>query len=319
MATTWSVDMSKDRLVDGPDGDELERHGQLFDLDATAPGARRLFDAKNDPKVPQRYSPHPFIPFMTLSSRDFRPVTDSPTKVDVTLNYKPFGLFGITDPQPGDEQTPRLTVDSSVQQVDTQFFINDSGAKEQIKLRHTFQNIVFDTDKVRVPRLGDAYRGGVIVESPIYARIPNTHAFFPSEAEPNARNFVLAPDIECEQVGTVSTPLAMEHVFFERIEDRDPHAKARQFDGKTNRSPVFGDAKHFWLCVAIRGSTTDGAQTFTVSYEFARNPDTWNATAVYIDPDAGGPVPGASVENGDLKTGLRITGDIEFEDLNLRI
>jgi len=70
-----------------------------------------------------------------------------------------------------------------------------------------------------------------------------------------------------------------------------PAAKANAYVGKINASTWEGGASRTWLCIAIRYRSDDGGQTYQVSYNFQRRPDTWDTEAEFIDPYTGRPPP----------------------------
>lgn len=316
MTTTWVVDETKDTLIDGPEGIELSRHGKLSGLDTTRPASIRLHDAGADPKVPGRLSRHPTIPFIVLASRRIRVFPNKASMAEVELVYKLPGIPGVTDPAPSSSPLGRLTIENSIQDVPTQFMLDANGNPKQIILKKTFRGHVFDANKVKIPRKGDAYHGGIVVNQPEYVAVPTPEGPLPPGLE-NERLLKTA-EIMCEQSGTVSFPLVSEHITFERIEKKDPKSKGRKYNGKLNRTSVFGDPPHHWMAL-ITGSTEDGGASYTVRYDFMNNPDSFNPTLTYNDPEIGGSIPDSDEAEGSIIKNARIVKDIEFKNLDLRI
>lgn len=320
MATTWTVDEPADEFIDGPDGVELHRNGKLVNVETSGPGPRRIWDAARDTKVPARGAGHPYIPGMVVASVSVRMIDTS--NAHVSIVYKLFGIPGVTDPAPTNIPLGRVSVDTSTQLLDTPFYrVNEGGreVKKQITLKHKFKDVLFNVGinpgAVKKPVKGDVYRGGVVINDPAYRKIESPSDFPPGSEQGDS--WVKAPFIECEQVGTVSAPVTFVHVGYERIEAQNPQDKSRRYVGKVNKTPVFGDPPHFWLCSAIRGATEDGGQSYTVNYEFSYNPDSWDATVVYHDTDTDSPV--VDPKDGVGLRTLRVTGEADFLRLDLRV
>ena len=87
------------------------------------------------------------------------------------------------------------------------------------------------------------------------------------------------------QGGSVEYPLVMETVRYMRREPRDPRDKNKLYVGHMNSPGVFGDPPDMWLCTRLDGVSDDGGATSNVTYEFQRNPDSWNPYIAPTDPE----------------------------------
>lgn len=95
------------------------------------------------------------------------------------------------------------------------------------------------------------------------------------------------PALGKEQSGSVEFQQPMETVRYMRREARSPQWKARLYVGTINQTGVFDDAPHYWMCTRLDGVSDDGGATFNVTYEFQRNPDTWDPVVIATDPETG--------------------------------
>ncbi len=123
------------------------------------------------------------------------------------------------------------------------------------------------------------------------------------------------------QGGSVEYPLSMETVRYMRREPHNPQAKSRQFKRHINSTGVFGDAPHYWMCTRLDGVSDDGGATFNVTYEFQRNPDTWDPYIAPTDPKTGNPraPTAADLTLPDSARTIRILPEADFWDLNLTL
>lgn len=147
-----------------------------------------------------------------------------------------------------------------------------------------------------------------------YTRHPPTGASGPSQPLPL-------------QPGNVEYQLPMMVFRFARREPADAYVgdAARDYVGTINSVAVFGETGvHYWMCTRIDGVSDDGGKTYNVTYEFQRNPDTWNPVVIYVDPNTQLPVtdaetlpPGLNVVNGIGR--FRIYRATDFNGLGLNI
>lgn len=93
-----------------------------------------------------------------------------------------------------------------------------------------------------------------------------------------------------------------------------PWVLANQMIGRLNNAPFSGQAIHEWMCVGATWRIADNdiaANRYFMSFEFQHNPDTWNPTVVFIDPETGKP-PKDLVQGVGFKT-IRRNPEINFE------
>lgn len=136
----------------------------------------------------------------------------------------------------------------------------------------------------------------------------------PPEGEPG-------PPARIEQAGSVEYMLPMETVRYTRREPNDPQAKARLYVGRINSTNVFGDAPHMWLCSHLGGPSDDGGVSYNVTYDFQKNPDSWDPTVVPTDPETGQPrvLSDDDIASGEAVRQVRVLPEADFWDLNLTV
>jgi len=123
-----------------------------------------------------------------------------------------------------------------------------------------------------------------------------------------------------EQGGTASAMVPQVTLSARRTEAQAPDDKAASYVGRVSAagwrlSPGVAGA---WLCTSIVGSSSDGMQTWDVSYTFQRDEDAehpWWTQIVYTDPQTGRPPADVTVGNGIEWYRLYATAD--FNALNL--
>lgn len=127
-----------------------------------------------------------------------------------------------------------------------------------------------------------------------------------------------APDgvQEVEQVGIVTKQVPLIVARFSRQETDLPLAKILKFQGKVNASNFGGGKKRTWLCTDISTNSEDNGQTFSISYEFTYNSDTWDPLVVFIDPDSDRP-PTDVLSQSDAAKRFKIYETANFNALNL--
>lgn len=294
--------------------------GHLFSIrvdgiSATAPKKRKLLDAISATGVPRMREAHPYIEDFIVRSREVVFEESSPTSAVVRIIYDhvsnvKFG-FGIV---PG-LIPPVISVDSTVQEVQTEKDVKGN----PIVLKHTFVDILFDMNKVKIPHKGDAYRGGVVEVEPNYSFIFGVGGL-PGLNEQGEKE-AFASEIIVSQKGTVSMQLPFHTVTYTRMESGSPGSKSRRFTGTINSRPIFGDPKHFWLCTKIGGTSQDEGATYQVTYEFQRHPEGWDPDVVFIDGETGKPLVGSSIdelkEEGALLENLQVIPEADFRRLNI--
>lgn len=118
-------------------------------------------------------------------------------------------------------------------------------------------------------------------------------------------------------VGTVEKQVPQVALSLQRREARSPLEKAIRFVGKLNRGRFYDGDQWTWLCTGIQGQSDDGGDTYTVTYEFAYNPETWDPTVVYIDPETDAPPVDPIPTEGNGLVVVPVYNDDDFGVLNL--
>jgi hypothetical protein len=97
------------------------------------------------------------------------------------------------------------------------------------------------------------------------------------------------PGAEIIQSASVRFQQAVTVIKASRREPNHPGAKARVYVGTMNATPFEsgGDPARYWLCTLILGVSDNGGQSYTVAYEFQRNPATWDSVVAYVDDETG--------------------------------
>ena len=100
-----------------------------------------------------------------------------------------------------------------------------------------------------------------------------------------------------------------------------PDQTARLFVGKVNSVHLGSDPPLSWMCTRIDGVSSDGGETYRVTFEFQYNSRLWMFTGEWIDPDTGLPVPKNKYntdENAPLeKRFFEVYDQIDFHVLGL--
>lgn len=296
MATIVSNLLKGERIREDDEGGGATVIYHVEGLSASLPKDNKLFTAVDLPGIPKLLDPHPRNPNFAVQARDAIPVEDSPEQADIEITYRAlanvkFG-YGII---PG-VRPPVISVGSTLRTVET----NKSVTGEQFLIRHWFRNQTFNVKSGEVlPAEGDAFRGGVVIEL--------------ASMSTDTATGIVTMDINVEQAGVITIQVPFTTVSYSRAERGSPGSKAKLYVGKINKDRAFGDPPHFWLCTRIDGNSRDGGSIYDVVYEFQRNPDTWNPDLAFFDPELGGMIPGAAIENA------RIYHDISFRRLNLGV
>lgn len=121
------------------------------------------------------------------------------------------------------------------------------------------------------------------------------------------------------QAGVVNVQVPQYKVRFQRKENDSPELKAKNNVGKVNSVQFLGVPEKKVLCTSITGTSNDGGETYSVSYEFQVNLDDngWTVGVVYIDRETGLPLKGANVDDGTKKV-VDVYQEVDFNALNLQ-
>jgi len=94
------------------------------------------------------------------------------------------------------------------------------------------------------------------------------------------------------QGGTCTVLLPQHSIIKSRREFYNPSSIAKEYLGAVNSGPWSLDmtaAARTWLCTGIVGRSSDGERTYSVTYSFQYNADTWDLVARFLDPNTGKP------------------------------
>jgi hypothetical protein len=121
-----------------------------------------------------------------------------------------------------------------------------------------------------------------------------------------------------DQTGTVDIQVPESVLTFTRREASSPRSKARTYVGKVNSVALAsGDyAIGTLLCLGIEGESTDGGESYNVTYRFQYRPGTWAATVVYIDPETDRPHEEVVFPSTGVVT-VDVYDEVAFGPLNL--
>jgi hypothetical protein len=99
-------------------------------------------------------------------------------------------------------------------------------------------------------------------------------------------------------------------------ETRHPELIAAAIAGKVNRVTWYGGAARTWLCTGVSITPQDEDSTppkFTIVYTFQKNPQTWDAVALYTDDETGEP-PEGIIDGPQLgRYSVQVHEDVNFE------
>jgi hypothetical protein len=241
--------------------------------------------------------PFPGIDTLLVRRRYVRPMPSSGSDFQVVIEYgfPEIDSTTVFDNPPGDDQPPRLEYDTAT--------------------------VIKRTNK-GIPTVD--FPDG----QPVQIR-----DYLPLEYNDAGQPTGLASEFAPPQGGMVDVPVPISVFRFHRREypvdsrGRTIRQKCKSFVGRGNKTTIDGDPPRTWLCSRIGAHSDDRWQTVNVSYEFQYNPDSWDATVVYIDPKTGQPgdgigsifLPGGG---GDLLNGIKtfqVIREAEFNDLDLYI
>jgi len=119
------------------------------------------------------------------------------------------------------------------------------------------------------------------------------------------------------QVGDVEIQVPQTVITFERLESESPLTKASTYAGKVNSVDVGSFTARTLLCLGIEGISVDGGYKWNVSYRFQYNPNTWDATCIYIDPETDRPHADIDIATLDGVTIATIYQEVSFSGLDL--
>lgn len=133
-------------------------------------------------------------------------------------------------------------------------------------------------------------------------------------------SLVTSAGVNRDQVGEVDIQIPQSVVQFQRRESGTPLTKSIEYTGAVNSLSV-GQTRFFaertLLCTAIEGQSDDNGRTFTVTYQFQYEPNTWDATLVFQDTETDRAHPDVNLANSNGIKVERVYRERDFRKLNL--
>jgi len=104
---------------------------------------------------------------------------------------------------------------------------------------------------------------------------------FPPEEDPEgtSKPKKVVPTATREQAILVAT--------LSRLESEPPLTKAVNFVEHTNKRTFLGTGARTWLCTSITGVSSDGGETYQVTYTFEYRSETWDVKLAWADQETG--------------------------------
>ena len=266
---TWDT-VEGAELSDTTTGVTATRTGLVTGLGSTA---EALAVALLAPGIPRRGDPYPGASLTFATKITVRPAAKSPDMIEVRADYgQPEAAGGATWVLPLEPEPPQIEVSTVVVPVKTEKDIDGN----QITVTHAFTYPADEMPQVVLPddstetrdiAVGDVYRGGVVTAVDTTKRI-----------------------LSVTQTGSVQTWEPQTVVRLRRREHKPPGKKSKAFVGRLNAGNVFGDPPRMWRCTEISGASSDGGETYAVTYGFQRLGDKADPVVVFQDPETGAPV-----------------------------
>ena len=134
-------------------------------------------------------------------------------------------------------------------------------------------------------------------------------------------------DQPVSQNGMVSKLVPETTLTYTRFESTSPGAKSLEYSGTVNSGdfdPVGTAAARTWLCTSISGkrvrkpSSSGITEQWQTTYTFQYRADTWDQTALYIDPTTSRPIPEGEIQSDDeVEVVVQVYEEKDFDLLNL--
>lgn len=140
-----------------------------------------------------------------------------------------------------------------------------------------------------------------------------------TEVDNTGAQIVVTLTDQPNQTGSVDIQVPETVLTFTRREPSSPLSKALTNVGKVNSTSLGGGdfAAGTLLCLGIEGETTDGGESYNVTYRFQYRPGTWVATVVYIDPETDRPHEDVVISTDTGVVYAEIYEEVNFTSLNL--
>ncbi len=205
----------------------------------------KIYNALIDPGIPQLYELHPTIAFIQCYRRRGRALDSGIVEVDCEYQLIPADDAAVA----GGEVT--LEVGTTLQATTTE--------------RDHQGNQIFTTHTTNI---GVSAAGDRVVFDPKH----------------NINDWTSIETRKEHQVGQVAYFKPMTVLRYSRLEAGNPRVKSRSYVGTINKTPLFGDPKHYWLCSRLSGQRQVSG-LYRVNYEFQRNIDGWDALIIHTQED----------------------------------
>lgn len=133
---------------------------------------------------------------------------------------------------------------------------------------------------------------------------------FPPDEDPNgvAGPKKIVPTATREQAILVAT--------LSRLESKPPLEKSKAFTEHLNKRTFLGSGPRTWLCTSITGVSSDGGQTYQVTYVFEFSQDKWDTTLAWRDEETGAIPDDVDTQPEALKA-FQLQPTANFQDLDL--
>lgn len=127
----------------------------------------------------------------------------------------------------------------------------------------------------------------------------------------------LGEQITEEFVPVLSVQVPQSSLEYQRRERNSPILKAIKYVGAVNQLQMGIYAARTLLCTGIEGQSSDGGITYSVSYRFQINLNTWDAEYFYIDQATGQPHKDVKISPANGYGVAKLYREIDFSPLNV--
>ena len=273
-------------LVDNNDG-ELTLHGYKFtrkaivtDPEGQSAGsddATRIFDAINDPGIPDINDPHPAL--ASVLCKSIKAVAIEPNWIELLISYE--------TPGPGYEIRTLgqndVSMNSSLIQAEA---TKDFEGTNLTPLTYTYP---IGAKNPQRPLDDDGEPNLLTSATTFQSELPVVPIYLPS------------------RVYTIALRMT-------DVDEDDLELLNETYQGTVNDDTwrTYGARK--WLCMGLNWRTTDQRTTYTVQVQFQYKFDTYDAQSVFRDPYSG-KVPGDVFDQGSAFANYKIQRESDFDAL----
>lgn len=117
-------------------------------------------------------------------------------------------------------------------------------------------------------------------------------------------------------VPTASREQAILVATLSRLESEPPLNKAVQFVEHTNKRTFLGTGARTWLCTSITGVSSDGGETYQVTYTFEFREETWDVKLAWADQETGA-IPDDVDTQAEAFKDFQLQPTANFQELDL--